>query len=134
MAVLCTRVHSLEEVGAMSVAHVPVHGVHDPRRDVAWGWLSLLLFPVSLVLAFVVGELLASRLFGWSGAERANWWQALIVLAPTVILFALPILPAWHFGMRAHRNGAHTGRIAAWIAVAIAAVFVLQNGIGWLLG
>jgi hypothetical protein len=122
----------------MSVAPNPVHGVRDPRpnpqRDATSAWLSLLLYLPSLGAAFLVGEGLATWLFGWPDNTDPVFWEMLVATVPALLVFALPVVPAWHFGMRAHRHGAPSGRLAAWLAVAIAVAFVGQNALAYVLG
>jgi hypothetical protein len=118
----------------MSASRVPIQGFHDPKRDVTFAWLSLLLYPLSFGAAFLIGEGLATWLFDWPNGANPAPWKIVAAGVPAVIVFALPVVPAWYFGMRAHRNGSHSGRVAGWVAVAIAAAFVVQNGLGFLVG
>jgi hypothetical protein len=108
--------------------------VHDPRRDAWSAWLSLLLYPVSLVAAFLVGEGLATWLFGWPDENDPALWEVLVSSVPALAVFALPAVVAWHFGMRAALHGARSGRVAALVAVAVAVMFVIQNVLAYVFG
>jgi hypothetical protein len=118
----------------MNADQIPVPGFRDSKRDAAFAWLSLLLYSVSFGAAFFVGEGLATWLFGWPETPDPGLWEMLAVAVPALIVFALPAVPAWYFGMRAHRKGSRSGRVAAWVAVSIAAAFVVVNSLSFLLG
>ena len=118
----------------MSTAPIPVQVFHDSKRDTMFAWLSLLLFPVTFVASFLVGEGLATALFDWPGGAEPSVWLILAASVPALVVFALPVIPAWYFGMRAHRNGSRSGRYAAWLAVAIAAGMVVLNVVAYLFG
>ncbi len=105
--------------------------LHGTPRQAAtayrWAWLSLLLFPVSLVAAFVVGEGLFSTL-GSGGANTAQpLWVVLCSALPAFAVFMLPAVPAYGLGRRAVRLGRRSGMTPAIVAVAISIAFVLQN-------
>ncbi len=91
-------------------------------------WLSLLLFPVSFVAAFGVGEWLASA-FGYpSGStESAPVWMMLGAGGPALLVFALPAALAWLFVLRAGHEDVHRSRLPAYLATALALAFVLMN-------
>lgn len=116
----------------MSAAPVPAHGSRDPSQDVTLEWLSLLLFPITFLAAFGVGEGLATWLFGWPDGPDPEAWQMLVSTVPALLVFSAPVWPAWRLGMRAHRNGRRSGAAAAWLAVAISVSFVLLNLWGYL--
>jgi len=101
-----------------------------PRQAAAayrWAWLSLLLFPVSLVAAFAVGEGLFTSL-GSGGANTAQpLWVVLCSSVPAFVVFALPAVLAYGLGHRAVRLGRRSGMTPAIVAVAISIAFVLQN-------
>ena len=118
----------------MSAAPVPAHPSPDPVQDVTLAWLSLLLFPITFLAAFGVGEGLATWLFGWPDGPEPEAWQVLVSTLPALLLFALPAWPAWRLGMRARRHGQRSGAVAAWLGVAIAVGFVLLNVWGYFSG
>lgn len=97
---------------------------HAHRR----AWLSLLLFPLSFVAAFVVGEGLAT-LFGYSSGseESAPLWVMLDAGVPAVLVFAVPAAVTWFFVVRAGHEDVHRTRLPAYLATALAGVFLLMN-------
>lgn len=97
---------------------------HAHRR----AWLTLLLFPLSFVAAFVVGEGLAT-LFGYSSGseESAPPWVMLGAGVPAVLVFAVPAGLAWFFVVRAGHEDVHRTRLPAYLATALAAAFLLMN-------
>ena len=106
-------------------------GSVDYRR----AWWSLLLFPVSLVAAFVVGEGLLA-LLGHSADETGTPPPGVVVAAglPALAVFSLPAVLATYFGRRAVRAGRPSGRIPMWIGIGVAVLFVLQNLLAYVLG
>lgn len=103
-------------------------------RDVRHAWWSLMLFPFSLLGAFGVGEGLASQ-FGYptGGSGDVPLWVMVAAGGPALLVFAVPVLLAWTFARRAERAGNRGGRVPMWIAVGLAAVFVLLNVVQGLL-
>ncbi|MCC2593812.1 hypothetical protein LKO27_10390 [Tessaracoccus sp. OS52] len=77
----------------MSTAGIPVHIAHDPRQDTVFAWLSLLFFIVSFGASFLVGEGLATWLFGWPDGAEPALWQILAASVPALVVFALPVVP-----------------------------------------
>lgn len=104
----------------------------DPGRDVRRAWWSLALYAPSFVLAFVVGEGLASA-FGYSSGEDVPLWVLAAAGIPACLVFALPLLVTVPYCRRAARAG-YPG---AWWPVAIgglvAGLFLLQNLVGLVL-
>jgi hypothetical protein len=104
--------------------------VHDApdhaARLVHRAWLSLLGFPVSLVVAFVVGEGLFALLGGGDGV-KPSWWIAAVGGIPALIVFAAPGALAVWFGRRASRAGDHRGYTPALVGAVLVGLFVLQN-------
>jgi hypothetical protein len=101
----------------------------DPGRDVRRAWWSLALFVPSFVLAFVVGEGLASA-FGYGEGQDVPGWVYPAAGIPACLAFALPLLVTVPLSRRAARAG-HPG--AWWPAVVagiVTGVFLLQNLLG----
>lgn len=91
-------------------------------------WWSLLGFVVTFVLAFVVGEGVASALGHPSGGDQpAELWVMVAAGVPALLVFALPAVPAVLYGRRAMRLGEPRGRYPAVVAVVVASGFVLLN-------
>lgn len=106
-------------------------GATDYRR----AWLSLLLYPLTFVAAFVVGEGLVT-LLGHSPDDGSRPPLGVLVVAgvPALVVFCLPALLASYFGRRAVRAGRPAGRIPTWVGIGVAVLFVLQNLLAYLLG
>ena len=99
------------------------------RPSTRRAWWSLLGFLPSFVLAFLIGEGIASALGYPVGSEsQAPWWAVLTASIPALVVFALPAALAVHFGRRAVRLGDPGGRAPMVAAVAVAAGFILLNG------
>lgn len=91
-------------------------------------WLSLLLFPVSLLGAFLVGEGLVDLLgYPSGGAESPPLWAVLVAAPPALLVFVVPGVLAVRFGRTAVRLGRPDGRVPAIIGAVIALGFVAQN-------
>ena len=103
-----------------------------PQRRSAW--LSLLLFPVSLVGAFVVGEGLLALLGHPVGGESAPVGVILASAIPALAVFAVPAALATSFAQRAARAGEPHAWLPAYVGLAVAGVFILQNVLAFLLG
>lgn len=103
-------------------------------RDVRHAWWSLMLFPLSLLGAFVIGEGLAS-LFGHpiDGSADVPLWVMVAAGGPALLVFVVPALVAVVFAKQAERLGNQGGRAPMRIAVGLAAVFVLLNVVQGLL-
>jgi len=88
----------------------------------------MMLFPLSFLGAFGVGEGLAS-LFGYptGGSDDVPLWVMIAAAGPALLVFAAPALLAVVFAKRAERMGNPSGRTPMWIAVGLATVFVLLN-------
>jgi hypothetical protein len=103
-------------------------------RDTRRSWISLALFPLAFVAAFVVGEGLAS-LLGYPVGEPpdAPWWVVVVAGLPALAIFSLPALLALHFGRRALRQGDQRARAPMTIGVVVAVMFVGVNLVSGLL-
>ena len=106
-------------------------GSGDERRAVVAyrrAWLSLLLFPVSFVGAFVVGEGLVG-LFGFpsGGDETPPLWVVLAASGPALLVFVVPGLLAVYFGRRAMSLGRQAALAPAVVGATIAVGFVGLN-------
>lgn len=106
---------------------------HLPAHKAVW-W-SLLLYPFSFVAAFVVGDGLASLLGHPVGdATDVPFWLVLAAGVPALLVFALPAFVAVHFGRRAVAEGHPNVAVPMWLAVALAALFTLQNLVAYVFG
>lgn len=97
-------------------------------------WLSLLLLPVALALAFLVGEGLVSLLGYEVGAGGAPWWVAVVATVPALLVFWVPGVLATHFARAARARGDRRGLFPAGIALAVCTAFTLMNLLAPLLG
>jgi amino acid transporter len=95
--------------------------------DVAYrrAFLSLFLFMVSFVAAFLVGEGLLSLLA--ADPEDPSGWQALAAGVPALVVFALPVFAVWAFARRAIRLGRPDARSAVLVAALVALAFAGVN-------
>ncbi|MGN6575143.1 MAG: hypothetical protein ACTHKG_05610 [Nocardioides sp.] len=90
--------------------------------------MSLLLYPVSLVGAFAVGEGLASAMgYPAGGDESAPWFVVLLAGVPALLVFVLPGLLALRYGRRAARSGARSALVPAVIGTLVGLAFVAVN-------
>ncbi|MGD8199842.1 hypothetical protein ACQE98_04180 [Ornithinimicrobium sp. W1679] len=98
------------------------------HHDVRNAWLSMLLLPVAFVLAFVVGEGLASLLgHPVGGSVEPPPWAVLVSSVPALLVFFLPaVVSAW-FARRAARHGDRRGWVPAGILTLVAVGFVALN-------
>lgn len=102
-----------------------------PQRRRAW--LSLLLFPVTFVAAFVVGEGLVT-LLGYSvGGESPPVGVMLAAAIPALAVFSVPAALATYFARRAALAGEPHAWMPAYVGLGVAGVFVLQNVLAFLL-
>lgn len=100
-----------------------------PRKpaDVAYrrAWLSLLLYPVTFVLAFVIGEGLVT--LQTDDARDPTFQQSLVSVVPALLVFVTPgVLAAW-LGRRAMRLGRRDGAAPALVGAAVGLGFVALN-------
>lgn len=98
-------------------------------------WLSLLLYPVSFVGAFLVGEGLAA-LLGYPVGEDGTtpFWVVLAAAGPALLVLAVPGILAVLFGRRAMRLGRRAALAPAVVGAAIAVTFILQNVLAYVVG
>jgi hypothetical protein len=113
----------------------PVDGSRPPPsraadRPYRWAWLSLLLYPVSFVAAFVVGEGLGTLLDERSPGPPSAW-ENLGAAVPALVVFAIPGALAVLFGRRAVRLGRPDGRAPAIVGVVLALAFAGTNLLAW---
>ena len=106
---------------------VPPEAARDRRR----AWMSLLLYPVGFVLAFAVGEGLATML-GYEPGEEVAWYVPVLAGVPAVLLFVVPGLLALRYGRRALRGGDPGGLAPVVVGAVVALSFVGINLLGFL--
>ncbi len=104
-------------------------GVRSGSTAVRNAWLAMLGFPVSFLLAFGVGEGLASA-FGYPpGSDR--WPPPPAVGIPSTILavlaFGIPAFVSLWYARRAARAGDRRGWVPATIGLALVAVFLVLS-------
>ena len=104
-------------------------------RDYRRAWLSLALYPVAFVIAFVVGEGLAT-LFGYEvgDGEMAPLWIVLAAGIPALLVMAIPPALAVHFGRRAVAGGREAAKVPMYVAVGLLLMFVGLNALSYLVG
>jgi Na+/proline symporter len=86
------------------------------------------LFPVSFVLAFVVGTGIPS-LFGYSepSLNSTPWWVITLAFAAALLIFAAPLPVTAHFSNKAVADGEQRGRLPLVVAGVAVGAFVVQN-------
>jgi hypothetical protein len=106
----------------------PVLPTPAPRddRDVRFAWVCLAAAPVAFILAFVVGEGIATAMSVEEGTTPPVWVAVLVLLA-AVAVFAVPVALAWRFANRARSRGDDRGRVPAIVLSVLALVFVGVN-------
>lgn len=119
----------------------PKPGAHLARRsksgtpaDTAYrhAWWSLALYPVTFVLAFVIGEGLLS-LLAEDEAEPA-FWEALVSVTPALLVFVLPGVLAVRSGRKAMRLGRQDGQVPAVVGAVIGLGFAALNVLAFVVG
>lgn len=90
-----------------------------------WAWLSLLLYPVTCVAAFVVGEGLLTLVA--EDEQNPALWEVLVSATPALLVFVIPGVLAVVLGRRAVRLGEPQGKVPALVGAAIAVAFVGLN-------
>lgn len=100
-------------------------------RTVRWAWICVILIPVGIVLAFVIGETLPGLLgYGWTHEGALPIGPMLLVAIPTQLLFVVPgLLAAW-FGFRARAHGDTRGLAPAVIGLVASGYFALSGLMG----
>jgi MFS family permease len=72
------------------------------HRTLRQAWWSLLLFPVSFVVAFVVGEGIPAWLgYPEPSLDSTPWWVITAAVVPALLIFAAPFLVTAHFSRKA---------------------------------
>jgi len=87
-------------------------------------WLSLLLVLPCFVLAFVLREGIVSVLGYGVGPDAPPTW-VMLAAAPALLALALPMIPTWHYGIRARRSGVRHALLPFGIAVTLVIAFML---------
>lgn len=104
---------------------------HDADRAYRRAWWSLALFPVSFVLAFVIGEWLFSVLT--EDETNPAVWEVLASGLPAVAVLVLPGLLSVHQGWQARRLGRRDGLVPAMVGGGLALGVVALNAVSYLL-
>lgn len=103
----------------------------DADRAYRRAWWSLALFPVTFVLAFVIGEGLFSMLA--DGESDPAVWKVLLSGLPAVAVLVLPGVLAVHQGRQARRLGRRDGLVPAMVGGGLALGVVGLNVVSYLL-
>lgn len=91
-------------------------------------WWSFALFPVSFVLASLLGGVLLAAMGHDPDTETTPSWGLMLAAGvPAMIVLILPGLAAAWFGRSAHELGHPGGRTAAVAGLATAGAFVVLN-------
>lgn len=103
------------------------------HRALRQAWGSLLLFPVSFVGAFVVGEGIPA----WWGYREPSldatpWWVITVAVVPALLIFAAPFLLTAHFSRKAVAEGEPGGRLPLIVSAVVVGGFVAMNLLGGL--
>jgi hypothetical protein len=110
-------------------------GIRSGSRELRRAWACLILVPVGIVLAFVIGEVLPGLLgAGWTHEESLPMPQLLLVAVPTTLLFCVPGLLAGWFGLRARAEGEAVGLVPAIVGLVVAGYFLLSTAIALVFG
>lgn len=97
------------------------------HHDVRNAWLAVLLLPLAVAGAFLVGEGLIAAL-GWPGDDaRPPVWAILTATLPTLAVFAVPALASSWFARRAAGAGDRRGWLPAGLLIAATVLFVATN-------
>jgi hypothetical protein len=111
-------------VNAMShpTATGPAH------RELRQAWWSLLLFPLSFVMAMLVGEGIPSW-FGYSepSLETTPWWVITLAFGTALLVFASPLVVTARLSNKAVAVGEQGGRAPLIVAVVVVGAFVALN-------
>ena len=89
-------------------------------------WLSLLLLPVSFIVAMVAGEGIASLVVK-SEVETAPIWLMIVVLVVAVAIFALPLIFTARYSKRAVAAGESRARLPLIMGLIVVGTFALLN-------
>ena len=104
-------------------------------KDVGRAWASIVLLPVGVLLAFVVGEGLATLAgHDTGGGELAPLWVVLVAGVPAILVALVPAGFAIWFGLRARRAGDQRGVVPAIVGCALAGGFVGLNVLSYVIG
>jgi hypothetical protein len=114
----------------------PASSGRAPRTqaDTAYrrAWLCLLLYPVTFVLAFAIGEGLVT--LQTDDARDPTFLEGLLAVVPALLVFVVPgVLAAWQ-GCRAVRLGRRDGSAPALIGAVLGLGFVALNLASYVLG
>ncbi|MGN6577916.1 MAG: hypothetical protein ACTHKG_19760 [Nocardioides sp.] len=108
---------------------------HVHSKDVTRAWISVALLPVGVLLAFVVGEGLATLLGHDTGSgEIAPLWVVLAAGVPAILVALVPAGFAVGYGLRARRAGDQRGVVPVIVACALAGGFVAVNAVSYVIG
>lgn len=102
---------------------------HDHTGKMQQGtraWLTLLLLPVSFVVAMVAGEGIASLVVK-SETETAPIWLMIVVLVVAVAIFALPLIFTARYSKRGVVAGESGARLPLIMGLIVVGAFALLN-------
>lgn len=122
-----TTSHLAPQGDASATSRIPDR---DADRAYHRAWWSLALFPVSVVLAFLVGEGLLTLL----SDGDPGVWTVLLAALPALGVMVVPGALAVHQGRRARRLGRRDGMVPAIVGTVVALGFVGLNAASYLIG
>lgn len=89
-------------------------------------WLTLLLLPVSFLVAMVAGEGIASLVVK-SEADTAPIWLMIVVLVVAVAIFALPLIFTARYSKRGVAAGESGAKLPLIMGLIVVGTFALLN-------
>ncbi|MGO0575177.1 hypothetical protein [Ornithinimicrobium panacihumi] len=97
------------------------------HHDVRNAWMALLLVPLAIAGAFLVGEGLIAAL-SWPGdGARPPLWAILAATLPALAVFSVPALVSTWFARRVSHDGDRRGWVPAGLLIGATVLFVLTN-------
>lgn len=106
---------------------LPAEDQPQARSHVVLAWLCVLLVPVGIIAAFLVGQAFASLIGYPADGPKPPLLAALAVTAVAVIVFALPAVIATWQAREASRLGSREGWLPAGVLIVFVAVFLALN-------
>ena len=111
----------------MSATSHPTESRPD-HRALHRAWWSLVLFPLSFVVAMVIGEGIPAW-FGYSepSLDSTPWWVIALAFGTALLVFASPFLVTVHLSTKAVAVGEQGGRAPLIVAGVVVGAFVVLN-------
>ena len=111
----------------MSATSHPTESRPD-HRALHRAWWSLVLFPLSFVVAMVIGEGIPAW-FGYSepSLDSTPWWVIALAFGTALLVFASPFLVTVPLSTKAVAVGEQGGRAPLIVAGVVVGAFVVLN-------